>query len=145
MINRKLHISILLAVVVVALTVAGCYRHTPEERANRVVDHIASKLDLNDTQKAKLNAIKDEFVAKAPAWRKTREETFTELITLMKEPTIDQGKLNALVDKNKGQADELVGFIFAKYAEFHDLLTPEQREKAAKEMEEWRGHHGGHY
>ncbi len=143
--KKKIHIVSLLAILAVTLTVAGCYRPSAEERADKIVSRIASKLDLNDTQKAKLNAIKDEFMAKAPAWRKTREETFTELIALMKEPTIDQAKLNTLVEKNKGQADELVGFIFAKFAEFHDMLTPEQRAKAAKEMEEWKGHHGGHY
>jgi len=145
MTSRKLHIPVLFAMILVALTIAGCYRHTPEQRADRIVSRIAENLDLNDAQKAKLNTIKDEFMAKMPAMRKAREETFSELIADMKDPSIDQGKLTALADKNKAQADEFIGFIFAKYAEFHDMLTPEQRAKAAKEMEEWKGHHGGHH
>ncbi len=124
---------------------AGCYR-TPEQRAEHMVSRISEKLDLNETQKAKLNAIKDEFMAKAPAMRKAREETFDEMISLMRSPKIDQDKVNALVIKNKAQADELIGFVSSKYVEFHDMLTPEQREKAAKEMESWKEHHrGGHY
>jgi Spy/CpxP family protein refolding chaperone len=143
--HRKLQILTLFVVLFAATIVVGCYK-TPGQRAERIVNHIAEKLNLNDTQKAKLNAIKDEFMAKAPAMRKTREETFDEVIAFMRSPKIDQDKANALVEKNKTQTDELIRFIFAKYVEFHDMLTPEQREKAAKEMEQWKERHkGGRY
>ena len=144
MFNRKQHILILF-VVLSMLTLGGCYRRTPEQRAERIVNNIAEKLDLNEAQKAKLSAIKDEFMAKGPAMKKVREETFDEVIALMRDPKIDQDKVNALIEKNKAQADDFIEFIFAKYVEFHDMLTPEQREKAAKQMEEWREkHRDGH-
>ncbi len=143
--HRKLHIAMTIAALAAVTTLVGCYR-TPEQRAERVVNHIAEKLNLNEAQKTKLNVIKDEFMARGPAMRKAREETFNEMVSLMRSQNIDQDKMNALVEKNKAQAEDFIKFVSAKYVEFHDMLTPEQREKAAKEMEEWNEHHkGGHY
>ena len=142
MLYKKIHILTIVVALVAVTALVGCYR-TPEQRATHLVDRISDKLDLNADQKAKLNAIKEEFLAKAPAMRKAREESFDELIALMRAPKIDQDKVNTLMGKNKAQMDDLMRFISAKYIEFHDMLTPEQREKAAKEMEGWKRQHGG--
>jgi len=131
-------ILLLSAVLIMALAAAGCSRKTPEERAERIVSDISKKLDLNETQKAKLEAMKQEFLAKAPAMKKTREESFDQLIGFMRSPSIDQAAFSGLAERNKTQANDLIGFIFAKFAEFHDMLTPAQREKAAAEMEHWK-------
>ncbi len=141
MLNRKLY-TFMFFVIFSTLAVLGCQR-SPEQRAERIVNHISEKLDLNEAQKAKLNAIKDEFMAKAPAMKKSREETFNEVIALMRSPKIEPEKVTALVEKNKAQADDVIGFILTKFVEFHDMLTPEQREKAAVELEKWREHHHG--
>ncbi len=135
---KKIQISLFLIVMTALLTTAGCYRKTTEQRAQGMVDSIVAKLNLNDVQKAKLNAIKTEFLAKTPAMKKTREESFDQMIALMRSPSIDPASIKALQEKNRAQADDLIGFIFDKFAEFHDMLTPEQRDKAAKEMEHWR-------
>ncbi len=137
MMNRNFSF-LLFAVLIVALTLAGCYRKTPEQRAEGIVSDIVKKLDLNETQKAKLETMKQEFMAKAPVMKKTREESFDQLIGFMRSPAIDQAAITGLAEKNKAQANDLIGFIFAKFTEFHDMLTPDQREKAAKEMEHWK-------
>jgi Spy/CpxP family protein refolding chaperone len=109
-----------------ALVVAGCSR-TPEQRAEHFVKHMASELKLNDTQRAQLEKIKDEFLARRPKMEKLREESVKEANELMLSAEIDKSKLDALVRKNTAQLDDFVHFIFAKFAEIHDLLTPEQR------------------
>jgi len=128
--------------IILAIITLGCQR-TPEQRAQAIANHIVEKLELNDAQKKQLNSIREEFVAKSPAMRTSREETFNELVALIKSPKIDKDKVNTLVDRNRQQADECISFFAAKFVEFHDLLTPEQRDKAAREMEEWKGRHGG--
>ncbi len=144
MLNKRFPLLVF-AVLIIALTVAGCYRKTPEQRAEKIVNAIEKKLDLNETQKAKLEAMKQEFLAKAPAMKKTREESYDQLIGLMRSPSIDPGVVTSLVDRNKAQADDLIGFLFAKFTQFYDMLTPEQREKAAKEMERWREEYREHH
>lgn len=145
MLNRKFSPLLILIVLAVFVTAAGCSRKTPEQRAQGIVNSIAERLDLNDAQKAKLNTIKEEFLQKAPAMRKSREETGDQLLALMRSPRIDPDQLKALVDRNKAQADDFIGFLGDKFTEFHDMLTPEQREKAAKEMERWREHAREHH
>ena len=139
--NRTIQNIVILLVVLVLSTAAGCYRKTPEQRAERIVNGITEKLDLDEAQKSKLNSMKEEFLAKAPAMKKAREETFDEMIGLMRGPSIDQGRIDELIRKNRAQADDLIGYLFNNFAEFHAMLTPEQREKAAREMERWREHY----
>jgi Spy/CpxP family protein refolding chaperone len=122
----------LAALAVVVLT--GCYR-TPEQKAEHFVNYMVSELKLNDTQKAQLEKIKDEFLAKRPEFGKLREESVKEANELMRSPEIDKAKLNALVEKNQSKANEMIGFFFTKFAEIHDILTPEQREKLVTHIE----------
>ena len=138
MIKRGMTIMIML-VTVTAVMVSGCHR-TPEQRAERMVMHIAAELKLDDTQKARMEKIKDEFLAKRPEMSKLREETVKEANELMRSPEIDKARLNALLEKNKAFANDMIGFVAAKFTEIHDMLTPEQRDKLVNMIEK---HHRG--
>jgi len=122
-----------------ALVIAGC-SHTPEERAEHFVKHMASELKLNDAQTAQLEKIKDEFLARRPEMVGMRKETVKEANELMRSPEIDKAKLDALTDKNIAQADDMIRFISAKFVEIHDMLTPEQREKLVSHIEKYMSH-----
>lgn len=132
----------ILAVMTVlsTLIITGCYKKTPEQRAEHMVKHITATLKLDDAQTAKLEKIKDEFMARRPGTIKVREETMKEANELMKSPQIDQAKLQALIQKNQGLADDFVSFIFTKFTEIHDMLTPEQRDKLVAEIEKYAKH-----
>jgi Spy/CpxP family protein refolding chaperone len=124
--SKKL-IIILLATIT-ALVLSSCYR-TPEQRAEYLVKHLASELKLDDSQKANLEKIKDEFLAKRPEMIKMREESVKEANDLMRSAEIDKTRLNALTEKNQTQVNDMIRFVSAKFTEIHDMLTPEQREK----------------
>jgi Spy/CpxP family protein refolding chaperone len=126
----------------ITLVVAGCYR-TPEQRADRFVKHMASELNLNDTQKAKLDQIKDEFLAKRPEMKKIREETVLEANELMRSAEIDKAKLDALNARHAAHANDLIQFLSSKFTEIHDMLTPEQREKLVSHIEKYMKHGRG--
>jgi len=125
-----------------ALVLTGCYR-TPEQRAEDMVKHMSSELALNETQKAQLEKIKDEFLARRPEMTKMREETVKEANELMRSSEIDKTRLDALTEKSKTEANDMIRFVSAKFTEIHDMLTPEQREKLTKHIEEHmlHGHH----
>ena len=130
----------LLMALAMVLTTAGCVRKPPEQRVQAIVESIADKLDLNEAQKQKLNAMKQESLTRFPEMKKTRQESFDELIGIMRSAQVDQQKMTALAEKNKNQTDQFISFFAAKFVEFHDMLTPEQREKAALEMMRWKEH-----
>jgi Spy/CpxP family protein refolding chaperone len=124
---------------VIALVVAGCSR-TPEQRAECYVKYMVKELKLDDAQKAKLEKIKDEFLAKRPEMIKTREETVKEANELMRSAEIDKARLDALAAKSQTHANDMVGFIASKFTEIHDLLTPDQREKLVAHIEKHMKH-----
>jgi Spy/CpxP family protein refolding chaperone len=134
--HRLTNLTVLLALS--ALVVTGCYR-TPESRAEHFVQHMAKELKMDDMQKAKLEKMKDEFLAKRPEMTRMREETVKEANELMRSPEIDKAKLDALTAKNQAQADDMIRFVSAKFTEIHDMLTPEQRDKLVTMIEKHMG------
>lgn len=134
--ERRKYIVIVLLTALLTLVVAGCcYHKTPEQRAEHVVQHLVTTLKLDAAQTAKLEKIKDEFLARRPDMVKMREESFTDIKEMMKSPQVDQARLNARMEKIQAQTNDLIRFISAKFVELHDILTPEQRSKLAEEME----------
>jgi Spy/CpxP family protein refolding chaperone len=126
-----------------ALVTAGCCHRTPEQRAEHVVKHLVETLKLDAAQTEKIEKIKDEFLARQAGIKNMREASVKEAREVMMSPQIDQAALNALIEKKQAQANDLIRFVFAKFAEIHDMLTPEQRNKLAGEMEKYasRAHH----
>jgi len=142
MLKHRMTILIGFLIAVVLFVAAGCSR-TPEQRAEYFVQKMSSELNLNDIQKAKLEKIKDEFLAKRPEMAKHRAEAIKTANELMRSPEIDKAKLTALNEDHKKMADEVITFISAKFVEVHDMLTPEQREKLVSHIEKYmeHGHH----
>ncbi len=133
---KKNSIILIVMAALTALFLAACYHHTPEQRAEYLVKRMSAELSLNEVQKAQLEKIKNEFLAKRAEMPKLREETVKEANELMRSAEIDKTRLNALTEKNQAQANDMISFITAKFTEIHDMLTPEQREKLVKHIEE---------
>jgi Spy/CpxP family protein refolding chaperone len=131
----KYTMLISVAVLTALIVTSGCYKKTPEQRAEDMVQHIAATLELNAAQTAKLEKIKDEFLARQPEMLKMREETVKEANALMRSTQIDQARLNALLDKDQKTVDDYVRFVAAKFTEIHDMLTPDQRDKLVTTIE----------
>ncbi len=139
--NKFVVIFVVSLTALMALIVSGCYPKTPEKRAEYVVRHLVSTLDLNADQTAKLEKMKEEFLARRPEMIKAREESFKDIKEMMLSPQIDQARLDARREKVKAHTDELMTFISAKFVELHDMLTPEQRSKLVAEMEKHAQRH----
>ena len=142
--NRNVLLGIGLLTVLLALIVTGCFYHrTHEQRAEHVVQHLVSTLNLDAAQTAKLEKMKEEFLARRPDMEKAREESFKDLKEMMLSPQVDQARLKARTEKIQAHADDMIRFVSAKFTELHDMLTPEQRSKLVEEMEKYAncGHH----
>ncbi len=73
--------------------------------------------------------------------QKLREESFTDIKEMMLSPQLDQARLTARMEKVQTQANDMIRFVSAKFAELHDMLTPEQRTLLVAEMEKHAGKH----
>lgn len=137
----------LLAAAVGALGLTACghrgfrhHGHDPAQRAERLTKKIASKLDLNDAQKAKLDIVKQEILAHREKGKQEREEAFRTILTQIRSKQLDTGKLQAMMEQRHKRMEEIAPSVLQKIADFHASLTDEQKEKAAQEVEKMHDH-----
>ncbi len=130
-----------LIAVLLTLVTAGCYHRTPEQRADHVVQHLVSTLKLDAAQTAKLEKMKEEFLARRPDMQKLREESFSDIKEMMLSPQLDQARLTARMETVQTHANDMIQFVFSKFSELHDMLTPEQRTLLVAEMEKHAAKH----
>jgi len=128
-------------VAIAALVMTGCHHATPEQRAERAVQHFVSTLDLDAGQTEKIQKMKADFLAQRPDIGKMRTETMKDLKEMMLSPVVDEARLNSRREMVQAQADSMIRFVFVRFAELHDLLTPEQRSKLVAEMEKHTERH----
>ena len=131
---------LLLALGGLAWSVMGCrhgWKHTPEERATWVTGKLASKLDMNTEQKAKLEAIKNDLLAEHKKWDGTRLDWLAELEKQFK-AEIDKETLNKMADADQAKLKASRMVLIDKLAEFHAMLDSKQRAKVAGFLEERR-------
>lgn len=133
--KRSPIIPVAAAALAALLLLASCAR-TPEQRAARMVERISDDLGLDDAQKARLEKIKDEIMARRMEMLAARSEAYNEIIELMTSDRIEPSRLDALAEKGRERTNDAVKFFFDKFAEFHDMLTPEQRAKVAGKLRE---------
>lgn len=131
----------LVAVVAAVGLLGGCKRGCDAEgRANKVVSKLSSKLDLNETQRAKLEDAKKAFVAARERARGDREKDVATLKALILSERVEASQVRPLIDKHKQVFDQNFNDVFAKVAEFHASLTPEQKQKAVELIDKFGRH-----
>jgi periplasmic protein CpxP/Spy len=136
--------SLTVILVTGAVVMAGCFKkhacnfHKAHDKmADWMVKHISSELDLSKDQKKELTRIKDEILAKHKELEPVHQEIHEAFIEQMKKDRVDQAQLSRLFEDKVPVIEETMSFFVEKYAEFHDILTPEQREKLIKKMDEF--------
>jgi len=106
-----------------------------------MIKKIAKELKLNEQQKVELDRIKDEIMAKKAEFKIEHQEIKNAVLSQVKRDTVDQAALNSLFGDKELEFKEMRAFLIDKFAEFHNILTPEQRLKLAKRMEKFHLNH----
>ena len=106
-----------------------------------MADYIAETLDLNDGQRAQLDEIKDEFLAKAKEMHAQKEAMHAELVAELRKEDINQENLKGLIAQKRAQMDEIINLAMIRLVEFHKTLSPEQREKLVAKLEYFHEKH----
>lgn len=106
-----------------------------------IIERLSENLNLDAAQIAQLEKIKDEIKAKMEAnkpGKDQRESMLNEFAEEFKKDNLDRNKLKELEDRKEMKMQEMKDFMMDKIIEFHNLLTPEQRIKAADNMKEMK-------
>lgn len=126
-----------------ALVGAGCHRHhTPSERADWMTSKIAKHLDLDDQQKAKLMAVRDEMVAARAESQQEHKAIMEDVIAQVKSNRLDQAKLTHLMERHQAEQKRVMQRLLPKAADWHATLRPEQKAEAVEHIRKWMDRYG---
>jgi len=142
MVKKGLYVSLMAFLLVAVAGFAGCRRHSPHQKAEFMVDYVSETLDLNESQRAHLDQIKDELVEKGLQMRSDKAAMHSELVAQLRSEAIDQERLKAMVTDHRVKMEQLIDLGILRLAEFHKTLTPQQREKLVAKLESFKKWHG---
>ncbi len=103
------------------------------------IDRIAEKLNLNGSQKDKLQEVQESFLEVRQAISQARGQTFEEVLDLVSSDTLDQNQVQGIVKRHQSIVEDFTPKVTAKIADFHAMLTPEQKSRAAEFLQKWKG------
>jgi periplasmic protein CpxP/Spy len=143
-----LHKSIFIIIGLIALVVlaaCGCHHgrprfhrcFSPERKAKFVVKKVTKELKLNDQQKAELESMISDIHGKMETLHNGKGAAVNTLTDEIKKDTMDQTVLNTLFDDHVKTFNEVRVYATERFIKFHQLLTPEQRQKLAEKIQEF--------
>jgi len=142
--KKKIIIS---AVVVCAALIGLAFASGPmggwprdmEEKVAYVTYRIAEKLELDESQKDVLDRIAKNIVAEHKEISGDREAFKTDLMETLGKEQVSPEELKALFETRKPVIDDVMQLASRHIAEFHSILTPEQRATLISEIEAHQG------
>ena len=143
--QQTVRVAIGVLVLAGALVGAGCHRHhTPAERADWMTNKIAKRLDLDDQQKAKLMAVRDEMVAARAESQAEHKAIMEAAIAQVQSDRLDQAQLIQLMDRHQAEQKRVMQRVLPKLTEWHATLRPEQKAEAVEHIGKWMERYGDH-
>lgn len=120
--------------IIGGVSFTACRRHHPpsfQKFTEFITKKLTKELDLNDTQKAVLEKLKNEVIAKRQELQVHGhgERIPKELVEEIRKEKIDEAKAQKYFEAESAKHIALRGFILKKFIEFHSVLNPEQRNK----------------
>ncbi len=125
-------------------SLVGCAGHRhgwngdSAEFRTKMVERVSSKLDLDATQKQKLDVLAQKLQAQREALRGGGDPR-AEFRALFAGAKLDQTRARKLVDDKMAAVQSMGPEVIAAAADFFDNLNPEQQQKVRDFMQRRRG------
>jgi Spy/CpxP family protein refolding chaperone len=127
-----------------ALLAGACGMHhrgwgskDPAERSAAITQHLAKSLDLTAEQKAKVQPLVQALVMERESWRGEGPKALGDLKAQFQAASFDSKAMTQASDARLAKLTKSRDLVLQKLAEFHAILTPEQRAKAAEILGRW--------
>jgi periplasmic protein CpxP/Spy len=129
---------------------AGCSHHSgPRQMGEagttdfrtKMVDRVASRLDLNETQKQKFNVLATKMQEQRSSLMGSNQDPRTQAKAVIAGNTFDKAKAQALVDEKTLSIKNKSPETIAAAADFFDSLNPTQQQQVRDFMNRARGWH----
>jgi Spy/CpxP family protein refolding chaperone len=141
MLKKLLYFALIVSLVLGVGFFSGCRPHGHGRGAAFVVDYVTEVLDLDEAQQQQLNQIKDQLMEKRRAMHADKAKYHDEVVAMLQSDRIDQARVKVIVAEHRAKMDEMVDFMIEQFVEFHATLTPEQKTKLVKKLEDFHKYH----
>lgn len=144
--KKTIYISLIAVPIIGLLTLAGCRHPGHQKGALFMMDYLTEVMDLTDEQQAQLDEIQDELMTKAKDMRAEHKNMHAMIVAQLKSDSINKEQLKADIANHRAQMDDLIDLAIERLAEFHQTLTPEQKDKLVNKIEKfhkWHRHDWG--
>ena len=108
-----------------------------------MTNKIAKHLDLDDQQKAKLMAVRDEMVAARAESQQEHKAIMEDVVAQVQSDRLDQAKLTQLMDRHQAEQKRIMQRVLPKVTEWHATLRPEQKAEAVEHIRKWMDRYEG--
>jgi len=105
------------------------WRAERERRISYVKARLADELELTDTQQSELDRMLDELKTRHDEMRAHRPEFKAQFIDTLRQDRLEADDILGLIDTKRPEFEAMLTLAAEKIAEFHNMLTPEQRAK----------------
>ena len=123
------------------LAVGGCHhRHCHRdgkmslEKMEKIAKRIGNKLDFTNEQHTKLKALVNRVYKDLPDYRSKRKAVHEQINVQIANDTFDKVAVDKSIREMEKDVPTMREVVVSALAEFHAILTPEQRLKAAEHM-----------
>ncbi len=113
------------------------------EKAERIVERVSSKLELNDLQKQNLVSLKDT-VLELKAKNKPQMDRKAFIQSLLAKPVLDETAILAKIQERTNMMNQVSPQVVTALANFTNSLSDEQRAKMSKMTEKFGKRRGKH-
>ncbi len=110
------------------------YNIKTEGPIGMIIDKITDDINLSESQKLKIAALKSDIKLKMDSKKSGRKEKFESFINEFKKDNLDKAALENMYKQNESEKNEMKEFAENKIIEFHSILTSEQRHQAADKL-----------
>jgi Spy/CpxP family protein refolding chaperone len=105
-----------------------------EDRADRMVRHLAIELDATDTQQDKLRAVVKAAVKDLIPLREKAQSARLKARELLTQPTIDRAEIEKFRTEQVALADTFTKRVSQAIGDAAEILTPDQRRKLSDRL-----------
>lgn len=141
MTRKVFYIGAAVAALIGLLSWGVGYAHRSPERR---MAWIAKRLNLDEQQTAKLQAVHEAMHQAREQFHKERAELFEEIATQIKSERLDEAKVLQLLERRHALMNQVAPQVIAKVADLHASLTPEQKAKAVEHLTRFKDRMGSH-
>lgn len=113
-----------------------------EDRADRMIRHLAVEVDATREQEEKLRALARSAVKDLLPMREQARAARERARSLLTQPTLDRAAIEAFRTEQMALMDAASRRIAQALADAAEVLTPEQRQKLDERLMEFREHRG---